>query len=354
MAHDDSGSCLPFEKGPHLTTASADRVIATLANRFASTLGGILPPGRLALVDFPDHSNVGDSAIWLGEIAYLRRAGRMPAYVSALGDHDDAAMAAAIGAGTILIHGGGNFGTLWPKHEAFRLQMLRQHRDRAIVQMPQSVHYDVPERADEMAAAIRDHGRFTLLVRDAKSLAFARARFDCAVELCPDAALMLGRLPRPAPAAAPVFALLRTDHERANGADTEPPAGVIADDWLEEDAHERSRIRMAVKLRRLLVRDPQARRLLRQRMLAEWRVKRGLAMLAQGETVVTDRLHAHILSLLLDIPHVLLDNSYGKVAGFADQWTADYAGLSRATSRDSAIDLALTATAKKETRHIAS
>jgi exopolysaccharide biosynthesis predicted pyruvyltransferase EpsI len=354
MAHDDPGSRPSFEKGPHLTSASADHVVATLADRFASTLDRVLPAGDLALVDFPDHSNVGDSAIWLGEIAYLRRAGRMPAYVSALGTHDDAAMAAAIGAGTILIHGGGNFGTLWPKHEAFRLQMLRRHRDRAIVQMPQSIHYDAPERADEMAAAIRDHGRFTLLVRDAKSLAFARARFDCAVELCPDAALMLGRLPRPARAVTPVFALLRTDHERANGVDADPPAGVIADDWLEEDTRERSRIRMALKLRRLVVRDPQARQLSRQRMLAEWRVRRGLAMLAQGETVVTDRLHAHILSLLLDIPHVLLDNSYGKVAGFADQWTADYAGLSRATSRDLAIDLALSATAKKEMRHVAS
>ena len=47
--------------------------------------------------------------------------------------------------------------------------------------------------------------------------------------------------------------------------------------------------------------------------------------------MVTDRLHAHILSLLLDIPHVVLDNSYGKVGGFVDAWTADYRGLQRAT-----------------------
>src|SRR3546814_17181222 len=48
-----------------------------------------------------------------------------------------------------------------------------------------------------------------------------------------------------------------------------------------------------------------------------------------------------ILSLLLDIPHVLLDNSYGKVAGFADQWTADYGGLMRATGRAEAFETAL-------------
>ena len=52
------------------------------------------PPGPLALVDFPDHSNVGDSAIWLGEMAYLRKSGRLPAYYSAIADFDDAARAA--------------------------------------------------------------------------------------------------------------------------------------------------------------------------------------------------------------------------------------------------------------------
>ena len=92
---------------------------------------------------------------------------------------------------------------------------------------------------------------------------------------------------------------------------------------------------------RLVTRDPMARRAVRQRRLAEWRLQRGLAMLATGELVVTDRLHAHILSLLLDIPHVLLDNSYGKVAGFADQWTRDYSGLMHATTRAEAFDTAL-------------
>src|SRR3546814_4179261 len=91
------------------------------------------------------------------------------------------------------------------------------------------------------------------------------------------------------------------------------------------------RLRLSLKLGRLFNRDPMAQRAARQRRLAEWRFQRGLAMLSAGELVVTDRLHAHILSLLPDIPHVLLDNSYGKVAGFADQLTDDYGGPMRAT-----------------------
>lgn len=322
-----------------MTQKTADQLVGELAQRFSQQLDRVLPAGQLALVDFPDHSNVGDSAIWLGEMAYLRRSGRLPAYYSAIADFDDAACRAAIGGGAILIHGGGNMGTLWPKHEAFRLHLLRAHRGRPIIQMPQSIHYADPAAAAEMAEAIRAHGQFTLLVRDARSLAFAEQHFDCDIRLCPDAALMLGRQRRD-PATVPVFALLRTDHERAADEAT-LPAGVVADDWLEEDAGQKRRLRLSLKLGRLFTRDPMAQRAARQRRLAEWRFQRGLTMLSAGELVVTDRLHAHILSLLLDIPHVLLDNSYGKVAGFADQWTGDYAGLMRAATRAEAFDTAL-------------
>ncbi|AJA10080.1 exopolysaccharide polymerization protein [Sphingopyxis fribergensis] len=323
-----------------MTQKTADQLVGELAQRFVRVLDAVLPAGPLALVDFPDHSNVGDSAIWLGEMAYLRKRSRLPSYYSAIADFEDGACRAAIGGGAILIHGGGNMGTLWPKHEAFRLHLLRTHRGRPIIQMPQSIHYADPAAAAEMAEAIREHGQFTLLVRDARSLAFAEQHFDCAIHLCPDAALMLGRQQRSA-ATVPVFALLRTDHERAAGEANALPAGVVADDWLEEDAGQKRRLRLSLKLGRLFNRDPMAQRAARQQRLAEWRFQRGLVMLSAGELVVTDRLHAHILSLLLDIPHVLLDNSYGKVAGFADQWTGDYAGLMRATHRAEAFETAL-------------
>jgi len=319
---------------------TADQLVGELAQRFAQVLDTVLPPGKIALVDFPDHSNVGDSAIWLGEMAYLRKRGRLPVYYSAIADFDDEACRRAIAGGPILIHGGGNMGTLWPKHEAFRLHLLRKHRGRPIVQMPESIHYADPAAAAEMAEAIRAHGQFTLLVRDARSLAFAQKHFDCTIRLCPDAALMLGRQQR-APARVPVFALLRTDHERAMDAEEPLPIGVIAKDWLEENPAHKRHLRLSLKLTRLFTRDPMVMRATRQRRLAEWRLQRGLAMLSTGELVVTDRLHAHILSLLLDIPHVLLDNSYGKVAGFADQWTGDYAGLARATNRAEAFATAL-------------
>ncbi len=338
---------------PQADKLSAVAIVAGLAARFERALDSVLPPGPVALVDFPDHSNVGDSAIWLGEIAYLKARDRMPAYSSAIVDFDADALEAAAGEGPILIHGGGNMGTLWPKHEAFRLHLLERFRGRPVVQMPQSIHYATADAAREMAAAIRAHGNFTLLVRDLRSLAFARDHFECPVVLCPDAALMLGSQPR-MPASVPVFALLRTDHERADTGDDAPlPPGVLADDWLVEDAAQKRNLRVSIKLQRLFVRDPLAMRALRQRRMAEWRLRRGLAMLGQGEVVVTDRLHAHILSVLMGIPHVLLDNSYGKVAGFAEQWTAKFDGLMRAESRAEAFALAFARVRAAKVRRLA-
>src|SRR3546814_12188476 len=53
------------QKEPDMTKKSADLLVGELADHFARVLDAVLPSGKLALVDFPDHSNVGDSAIWL-------------------------------------------------------------------------------------------------------------------------------------------------------------------------------------------------------------------------------------------------------------------------------------------------
>lgn len=315
----------------------ADTLVANLAARVDEQFQASIPAGPLALVDFPDHSNVGDSAIWLGEVAWLAAQARATAYSASLKDYSADALAEAAPEGPILIHGGGNFGTVWPKHEALRLHLLERFPGRPIVQLPQSLHYADEASRNRMARAIAAHGRFTLLVRDAPSFALATTHFDCDVRLCPDAALYLGRQRRGRPRT-DVLALMRTDHERAVAAGGAPDVTIV--DWLDERARERDLMRARVKLATLTAGSAQARRWIRQDLLAGWRLRRGLRLLSQGRAVVTDRLHAHILSLLLDIPHVVLDNSYGKVGGFVAEWTQAYRGLQRASDFGDACGLA--------------
>ena len=60
-------------------------------------------------------------------------------------------------------------------------------------------------------------------------------------------------------------------------------------------------------------------------VLARKRLFRGIRILSNAKVVITDRLHGHILSLLLGIPHVLLDNRIGKNRAFYETWTRDSA-----------------------------
>jgi pyruvyl transferase EpsO len=272
---------------------------------------------RYALVDFPDHANVGDSAIWLGEIAMLRAlTGRDPDYVATWDGFDAAAFRAASPEGVLFLHGGGNLGDIWRHHQQFRERLLGEVPDRTIVQLPQSIHFRSPDGIATFAALVGRHPDVHLYVRDRPSLALARRHCDCPIDLAPDSAFALGRQVR-GEADCDVLMLLRTDDERVahDSALVAGRAGTMAVDWLEDGALP-------------LPRSGESRAE-HYRRLATARVDRGLTLLSRGRRIVTDRLHAHILAILLDIPHTVLDNDYGKLSAYIAAWTADSPLLAR-------------------------
>jgi pyruvyl transferase EpsO len=274
----------------------------------------VAPGTPYALVDFPDHPNVGDSAIWLGELACLQEVtGYKPLYVSAWHDFDAGAFRAACPAGPLFLHGGGNLGDIWPHHQRFRETVLEQVRDRPVVQLPQSIHFRAPANAARFEALAAEHPDFSLYVRDSVSLAFARARGIERVRLLPDSAIALGKQSR-AVASEPLLMLLRRDDEAAGD---HAARGV---DWLEDDLGVREGT------------SPQARE-----AQARTRVARGLRLLSRGERGITDRLHGHILNTLLGIPHVVLDNDYGKIAAYRTAWPLPEPAVATATTLDEAM-----------------
>jgi pyruvyl transferase EpsO len=299
----------------------------------------------LALVDFPDYTNVGDSAIYLGAVEWLQdHHGLVPGYVCNWGNFSARALQRAVPEGPILITGGGNFGDIWPRHQQFRETVMAAFPDRRIIQLPQSIHFDDLAARDRAARKIAAHGNFLLLVRDQKSFDLANKAFDCEVRLCPDMALALGPQPRPLEARNELFLLVRTDKERAGQAPCQGlPAGAVITDWLDEPDELRKWIRRWSVCRtalaapaRSLDRNYQCERY--YRTMAAHRVARGLRMLASGHTVITDRLHSHILCLLLQIPHIVFDNNYGKLDSFIQTWTADCGLVERAGGLIQALD----------------
>ncbi|WP_243848227.1 polysaccharide pyruvyl transferase family protein [Sphingomonas insulae] len=278
-----------------------------------------------ALVDFPDHANVGDSAIWLGETRMLRAiTGRAPDYVSTWADFDEAAFRRASPDGVLFLHGGGNIGDIWAHHQTFREYILRTVRDRPVVQLPQSIHFRDIARIGSFAGLVADHPDLHLYVRDRQSLDLAARHLACTTDLAPDSAFALGPQIRNAPADCNVLMLMRTDAERRpqDRSVLTNVAGAVILDWLDDDA--------------LPDTGGDTTAQAYDRMAAA-RVERGLRLLSRGRSIVTDRLHAHILATLLGIPHVALDNDYGKISAYITCWTGDCDGVRTAASAEEVV-----------------
>lgn len=308
------------------------QAISRLQHEIDEVLTPLVPATKCALLDFPHHPNVGDSAIWAGEQIFLSKLGVKPAYVCATGNRDWNAMERAIGPdGTIIIHGGGNFGDVWPIHHQLREEILDRFPEHPVLQLPQTVHFSDRNAADRTAAKIRKHGKFTLAVRDRNSLAFARERFECNVVLCPDMAFCIGPIEAAASADQRILLLLRSDKEKKDRSPADAilqSPDLLCTDWLTE-SYTGTRLRCGGRLFADILRGNAAPTLRGSyyNALARERLRRGLRQLASFRYIVSDRLHVHILSTLLGRHHALLDNNYGKLSSFMAAWNTNWDGM---------------------------
>jgi len=314
--------------------ASAQRARAAVAEHLASG-------ERVALLDFPAHENVGDSAIWLGEKELLAGAGVEVAYQSDMRGYSSEALRRAMPSGVVLIHGGGNLGDRYPQTQAFRERVVDELRDHRIVQLPQTVDFRSAREQARAAAALARHDDLVVLARDGVSAATLQA-MGLRHDVVPDSAFLVSliRSPPTLPGAATTY-LLRSDDER-----TGPPFPGPGHDW---SAMERGTVtwpgrrapqrlpspvrgtaglvprpawdactRSAALARRIVrqLDGGPSRRAARFDAVAARRVHHGLAQLADARFVVTDRLHGAILGLLLGRAVVAVDTGYGKISSY--------------------------------------
>lgn len=328
-------------------------VVDDARRRIRDALSRLVPDGPVALLDCPGHQNIGDSAIWLGEREALRAAGfRPPVYTCTVDSYDPGELRRRLPRGTILLHGGGNFGDLYPAYQEFRERVIRRFPRHRIVVLPQSLRFRRQESLDRARKVCEAHPDLHLLVRTRRSLEIARRALDVPVHLCPDMAFALGPLPSTGGAGPGRLLLLRRDGE---GADTVPGDEVslreseTLADWghgyrepgsLAAFAHWLAWRRHGGDGRHLEALADYVENFWTRR--AWCRVMAGLRILSGHSVVITDRLHGHVLALLAGVPHVALDNSYGKVHGYVTTWTessglvrtAETLGEARALARE--------------------
>ncbi|WP_432561338.1 polysaccharide pyruvyl transferase family protein [Kineococcus sp. SYSU DK003] len=303
------------------TLPTGSPVVESLRARLLTDLGRILPRGHRSwtALDFPMHFNCGDSALHLGLEAAARSAA-VPverildrrSYDAALLSRDSLPLSMA----------GGTWGGLYPTHHEHRLKFLRDTKGRPAVQLPQSIEHVDEHHREELRRAVGEHGSFIFLVRDQRSFEIAQRDYDCEVHLVPDLAFALGPLRRN-PAVEPLVVQARTDKE-AGGVEGFPSTF----DWVQAPPRSRSALglKVAARLNRLQRRAPgratAAAARESMRFLARANLDRATALLSRGERVVTDRLHGHVISTLLGIPHVVVNDKFGKVRALHETWLA--------------------------------
>jgi pyruvyl transferase EpsO len=331
---------------------TASDVATELREQLDRSLAELLPPGtKAALINYPNHHNAGDPALYFGGLRALARIGVRLTYRCDHESYDRDSLARELERGTevILISGGGSLGDQYPPQQT-RERALSDFPEVRTIQLPQSMWFVSPRNLDSFAEIVARHRDLTFLLRDAASLATARSHLDARVLLAPDLAFGHGPICRPVQPSVDTLWLRRSDREAARASiDAAASQGIEQLDWLEVPWQEAlgdrvglDLVRTQTALRRAMQSDPALWPSLARTFapLARRRFHFGCRLLARGRVVVTDRLHGVILAVLMGIPTVAVDNANGKVGSFIRTWLDGVVGLRMAADHAEALAMA--------------
>lgn len=281
----------------------------------------LLDGKSVAYVDIPIHFNVGDLLIYKGTEAFFTDYNINVVYRAGTKVDFKRLQQADV----IILHGGGNFGDLYPLHQKLREEIVSMMQNKKIICMPQSIHFESDAALEQSASLFIKHPDFHFFVRDTASLEIAN-KFTKNAFLMPDMAHSLHPLvdqrevgksnimpPK-------ILNLIRVDKESDGKNESVNKLGF---DWLNIITTSDSFIQ---KLYYKITKVP----FLRNRGIDIWSslcddiVFRSINHFSSHTIIHTDRLHGLILSSLLGKEVYLKDNSYGKNTKYYKAWLTEY------------------------------
>jgi pyruvyl transferase EpsO len=302
------------------------------------SIAAALPKARpIVYLDYPVHDNVGDLLIHQGADAFLHDygyqvLGRFSMHdFSRRGRDDETAVVlkpsirdldrlVARSNPVLVLHGGGNFGDIWPQFQMFRELIIQRYPGTPIVIFPQSIHFSSAGSRKRAARILAAHKQLAIFVRDEESLGFVREA-GVAGEIVPDMAHQLwGRSELAATDGAGTLVLRRRDRESGN-------AGPTGDyfDWRELNG-EASRFTLRALRKWQTIDNPLRHVVANERLWRIYRdrlIGRAVARFRPYACIDTDRLHGVILGALMSKQVRYGEGSYGKLHRYARQWLAD-------------------------------
>lgn len=311
-------------------TSADSTYLESLRRTTRDTLRGLLGDGprEVVFLDAPTYRNFGDSLIWEGTLQYLRDLGHRVVYTADIRRFRDDDLRKVPRDAPLILQGGGNLGDLWPTCEDFRRHIVRTYRRRRILVMPQSIHFETADALRDSVDAYRTVENLTILLRESRSMEIAATHFTgIDHRLCYDAALGV-QVPERRPRPNPPVVIARGDKE-ATPADQEFVAAKRPADWQASPHNQWLWDRFSWAKNYYPHSPAMIQRHTRApgwpyAALRRLNVRAAVAQLDGAASVVTNRLHAHVLAALLGIPHVVTDNSYGKIAAIFNEYTGKF------------------------------
>jgi exopolysaccharide biosynthesis predicted pyruvyltransferase EpsI len=281
------------------------------------------------LLDIPNHKNIGDQLIYKGELDFFDSIPfKCISQSSVTFTFSD-----ELKANTVLMHGGGNFGDLYPMHQRFREKVILKNPDKKIIVLPQSVHFKDEMEVLKSAAVFNEHPDLTICVRDQHSFDYVSKYFSgCTIVLMPDMAFS-SHYKTSKEATKDLLVMKRRDFEVGDAGEIELSAEYNVSDWTTFEPSVKESLakyyeKINNKLSRWFLRAIKKNSVFGLAPLRKEReyIQLGIDLVSSYKFVISTRLHGHILCLLLGIPSIIVDNSYGKNKRFYQAWLKDVEG----------------------------
>jgi pyruvyl transferase EpsO len=306
----------------HLRPHEFEERLSVLKAKLAEITTVFDKNSRIFYVDYPVHSNIGDQLINLGTEAFFEHYNISIYKRLSVLDLRRTGIPGVAPDSTFLCHGGGNFGDLYGKHQEAREWLMEKYPSCRIVVMPQSLHYSTEAAREASLRRVARHANSYLFVRDHESYSALKQSGIERVAMMPDMAHELWNLLKPngsAPAGR-VLNLLRRDKEAVACAGCEHSV-----DWKDSFSGA-TKIAAGGTYYLLSLFGKWSPQRLNARLWYSARnrmVKDGISLFSDYSVVMTNRLHAMLLALLLGREVYASDNTYGKLARYSKAWLAE-------------------------------
>lgn len=278
------------------------------------------------LFGVPEHTNVGDQAIVIGEERFVQRffegyhlelipENQVNAALSFLRNHIKSN-------DIVAFHGGGNMGDIYPDQEKMRRNVATTFLNNDVLFFPQSTSFNQQSSLEKSASAYLKNKHLTMLFRDEQSYEVAVNAFSNNIFLSPDIVLMLdGEYDSEHPREGGIT-LLRDDVEKSGDnriADVVNKLDGLIN--LTKSDTGTDKVDFVLNSTRHFI------------------VNKKLKQIARHQFAITDRLHGMIFSYLTRTPVIVFDNNNHKVERFYNLWFNDVDGIYFVKNTDNVADI---------------